>query len=352
MMLKRLLSLFLIMTILPLPSGMAGFDDNGAGARGPGMANVQTAIADDANAIHYNPGGLPQLEDGEITTQYGQLLNGAGDGSSNTSTYIGYVHPLRNIKRAVIGFSYDQFKASSLFTERTIALSYGQHLRAPLFNLKGLWSAGFNIKQLHRQYQPDRFTENSLNDVGTGSGEADPLFARNGYAKDGYALDLGALYRFGPSNKYRLGGGFTNVNRPDMSLGGDGDKAPMGTKIGASVLSRFGLGSIEIRRTNRLESQVDTDIAVGGERKFNMESANFVIRGGYAQGSRDYKEFTAGMSYEMARTRLDYSFTMPMGNLSSSSNTSYRFGLSFKLANPDAAKKSTSKRRAEVDPHL
>ena len=335
---KRLLKKLLLFILLALQAGQnipqAAFDDFGTGARAPGMANVYIATADDADSLYYNPAGLPYLKEGQLSTQYADILKGASDGSSNTDTYLGYAQPLINSKTA-IGFGYRMFSASNLFKERTIILSYGRMLEEALFGWNGLWSFGFNIKQLHRQFQPDRFTENALNDAHVGSGESDPLFAKNGYTKDAYSTDGGLLYRFGPANRYAAAMSMMNINQPDLSLGGDGDKAPLITKLGFTARPRWGLASLELRRVTRLENQADTDIAFGAERRFILSQSDsaFSFRGGYAQGSREYKELTSGFSYEFGRARLDYAFGFPFGTTAGTGGT-HRFGLAFKFITP------------------
>src|SRR5207249_1969826 len=105
----------------------------------------------------------------------------------------------------------------NLFYERTLLLSYGWKLKIEPFGWRGLWSAGTTLKQLHRQFQPDRFTENALNDAATASGKQDPLFAKNGYSNTNYSVDVGGLYQFGPHYNYSAGLAIMNVNQPDVS---------------------------------------------------------------------------------------------------------------------------------------
>lgn len=310
----------------------AAFDDSQVGGRPPGMAGAFSAVADNGDAAAYNPAGASQLKDPEISTEYGQVTNGASDGSSNTDTYVAYVHPMRDLSLRAFSLSYHLFKASNLFSERTLTLGYSRLLPWQPFDLNGLWLVGANLKQLYREYQPDRFTENALNDVGTATGQPDPLFAQNGYNKTAYAFDLGTLFKFGPANRHSASFVITNANRPDISLGSDGEKAPMTTKIGLATRPNWGLVSLEVRRTKRLASQDDTDVAVGAERVFHLSQSesNFVIRGGYAQGSRSYKDLTTGVSYQFPRASLDYAFEFPVGNLSGTQGT-HHLGLSFKL---------------------
>ncbi len=329
---KKLLALllsFLLLVQLPAPTAFASFDDQGAGARAPGMADAYTAVADDADAIGYNPAGLIQLEDGQITTQYGQLVKGLGDGSTLGTTYLGYAYPFVRGYRT-LGFAYNNFKADNLFNERTITLSYGQRIDLERFGLNGIYSFGANAKQLHRQYEPDRFTENALNDAGVASNQRDQLFT-TGNSKDTYAFDLGGLAQFGPKYQYTAGVSVINVNKPDVSLGGDGDKAPMSVKTGVAYRPRWGTLSLENRRTQRLVGQTDSDLALGIERNIPFASLGaLIVRGGYASGSRGYKALTTGLSYMYARFRLDYAFNFPVNNLSGTSGT-HRIGFAFKM---------------------
>jgi tetratricopeptide (TPR) repeat protein len=64
-----------------------------AGARPVGMGGAYSAIANDANAIHYNPAGIVLLQRQEITSMYGDLY---GIGLKNS--YLGYVLPFGDIQ--------------------------------------------------------------------------------------------------------------------------------------------------------------------------------------------------------------------------------------------------------------
>ena len=46
----------------------------GMGARALGMGGAFVAVADDANAIYYNPAGLAYMEGRNITSLYSSLL--------------------------------------------------------------------------------------------------------------------------------------------------------------------------------------------------------------------------------------------------------------------------------------
>ena len=317
----------------------AAFDDLGRGARTAGMADTFVGVADDANALYYNPAGLAQLDQAAITTEYGQLLRGQDDGSNLGITYLGYAYPFRRPKWGTIGVAYHNFKAANLLNERTIQVSYGWKMKVEPFGWKGTWLGGLGLKQLYREFQPDRFTENALNDAGVASGSQDPLFARNGYSNDAYALDLGGLYRFGRQNRYGAGISLMNINRPDVSLAGDNDKAPFIAKLGLAYRPNWGLMSVEVRRAKRLSSQSDTDVALGAERRFTLQGIGaFTLRGGYAEGSRDFKAVTAGASYHVGNAEIDYGFNFPVGTLADLQG-SHRVGLTFRMGTDTSQEK-------------
>lgn len=329
---KKRLSLifaFLFFVDVPLRTLSAAFDEQTGGARAPGMSDAYTAVADDADAIVYNPAGLIQLGEGQLSSQYGQLVRGLDDGSTLSSTYVGYAHPLARGFRS-LGFAYHNFKADNLFNERTIILSYGHRLQIDPFDWGSIWSVGANVKQFHREYQPDRFTENALNDAGNGSNSSDPLFDA-GYTKDAYSLDMGGLVQFGPRYQYTAGVSIINANRPDVSLAGDGDRVPYSTRAALAYRPRWGTLTVEGRRTVRLLGIADTDLFVGLERNIALANIGaFIFRGGYGSGSRGFRSMTMGLSYLFSRFRLDYAFDFPVQALAETQG-SHRFGFAIKM---------------------
>lgn len=324
------LAAIMLINVLAGTPAFALFDDLGMGARAPGMGNAAVGLADDVNAIHYNPAGLTQLEVGEFTTMYGQFLTGLDDGTNISTTYLGYGTPLKGGQWGALGFGFYNFKVSKLLNERTLYLSYGWKTKLKPLGIDGELSMGTSLKQLHHEFESDRFIQNSLNDAGTASNQSDPLLS-GGLSNDAYALDIGSLYRFGRNQHYSAGFMVRNINRPDVSLGGTGEKAPLSIKFGLAYRPRWGALTAEIRRISQLSSQADTEAAVGAERRIGMgELGAVTLRGGYAEGSRDFKAVNAGMSYDFHRAQLDYAFNFPVGNQDDSEGT-HRIGFSFKV---------------------
>jgi long-subunit fatty acid transport protein len=56
------------------PVGTAAVFDIGMGARALGMGGAFVAVADDANAIYYNPAGLANVEGHKVTSLYSTLM--------------------------------------------------------------------------------------------------------------------------------------------------------------------------------------------------------------------------------------------------------------------------------------
>ena len=52
----------------------ASFLNIGVGARALGMGGAYTALADDANALYWNPAGLSKLEQREFTASHAEMF--------------------------------------------------------------------------------------------------------------------------------------------------------------------------------------------------------------------------------------------------------------------------------------
>jgi hypothetical protein len=321
--------------LFPLAAVQAGVLDMGAGARATGMAEAFTAAADDVSALHYNPAGLVLLTGAELSAQHGEFLKGLSDASSVESNYLGYAQPLKAGRYGAMGFSYQNFKGADYFSDRLFSIGYAREIKTD-------WLAGVSVKQFHRAYETNPYTANALNDSGVASGQADPLFAKNGMAADSYGVDAGVMHRFGKDKKYTAGAAIMNLNKMDVSVGGHEEPLPMTAKAGVAARPHWGLLSAEVRRTKRLDSVMDTDVAFGAERMVKLENIGAMgFRGGYGQGSRGFKTLTAGFSFRIATVQLDYSFDFPLGNLADT-NGHHRAALTFHFGAAVASTESAS----------
>ena len=143
------------------------------------MGGAFIAVADDANAINWNPSGLPGLRRKEFTSTYSNLYD-----MGITKSYMGFVYPFSDkialgLDWGSIGFDDEEL----LFSENKIDFAVG-------YQPFSIFSIGFNTKYLFRDMQLD----------GTSYGKS-----------SGTGYDLGVLFlphkmlRFGLSI-YDLGG--------------------------------------------------------------------------------------------------------------------------------------------------
>ncbi|GAJ14876.1 unnamed protein product, partial [marine sediment metagenome] len=191
------------------------------------MGNAYTALADDVNAIYYNPAGLAQLDESQFTSGYGKLYWGLDDGSNLGSGFVGYAHPLYHW--GTLGVGWLNFGLQGLYRENSFILSYGNTLKKKLL-------AGLNLKLLSKKYGKTLYTESAIDDSGNTTGERDPVFSK-GYSKTGFSTDLGLLYKF--NREYSLGLTLTDINQPHMDLKDNKSRVPIGIKSGFLYNSDF-----------------------------------------------------------------------------------------------------------------
>ena len=177
---------FLIVSTLICALSSQSSDQLFFGTRPFGMGGAFVAIADDANAISWNPSGLPGLRRKEFTSTYTDLYN-----MGISKSYIGFVYPFSDkiafgLDWGNIGFDDSEL----LYGENKIGFAVG-------YQPFSMFSVGINTKYLFRDMQ--------LN--GTSYGKSSGI----GYDL-GFLLQPHKMLRLGLS-LYDLGG--TNVDYED-----------------------------------------------------------------------------------------------------------------------------------------
>ncbi|MFC1712177.1 hypothetical protein ACFL6S_00845 [Candidatus Poribacteria bacterium] len=118
------------------------------GARPMGMSGAFSAIADDANAIMWNPAGITQLTQQELTSMWTELYS-----SEVTQSHLGYVQPIAS--RFAVGIDWTAFQFDD------VELSYNRHRihLAGAYRPSGWLSCGLNVKLLYSSTKLDNISE-------------------------------------------------------------------------------------------------------------------------------------------------------------------------------------------------
>lgn len=257
----------------------------GIGARPLAMGSAFSALADDANAINWNPGALGTIKEKNVTASYSSLFKDQSQG------FLAYVNPLKEDMGSVgVGLNYltvskiekragDTEDPDSTFSNQNFALSlsYGKPEVAPGLSLGG------NLKYI--RVSLDSFSGNAV------------------------ALDFGGLYKTPVDN---LTAGLSVQN--------------MGTKIGPDPLPLTFKGGAAYKLFSRkLALAADVDWLAVDQRAYLDLGAEYwvqkilAVRAGYQLGrGRDQLGSLVGLGVGMGvkheRFSVDYAF-VPFGNL-------------------------------------
>jgi len=307
----------------------ADFEDLGVGARPIGMGNAYTALADDVNAIYYNPAGLAQLDECQFTSGYGKLYWGLDDGSNLGSGFVGYAHPLYHW--GTLGVGWLNFGLQGLYRENSFILSYGNTLKKKLL-------AGLNLKLLSKKYGKTLYTESAIDDSGNTTGERDPVFSK-GYSKTGFSTDLGFLYKF--NREYSLGLSLIDIIQPHMDLKDNKSRVPIGVRTGFLYNSDFLTFAFDTTFRNG-----DINVYSGAEKWFLNRT--FGVRAGLGVGSRRFSNLALGASYAKYLFQFDYAFLYPLSGIRDTYG-SHRISLTLRFApEKEEKKRAREKRLAEI----
>ncbi len=261
-----------------------------SGARPLGLGETFIAIADDGNAVYWNPAGLPILKRIEFNSNYTNMYNIQG----MKNIYLSFVYPLTY--HYVVGASwfYFGFDDDELeYFQNKANISFGARVYKNLL-------LGANIKYLNRDSRLDGYSE----------GKA-----------DGFGFDLGALYSF-PLKKL---GFLKQINLGIMAhdVGGTSINYA-GTNKSETVLPqniRFGF-TVYPKEEISLKwfSLRDALVACDFDDRFHVGTEtwlfnNLGIRAGF---QRDFHteeaptySFGASLKFSAISMQLDYAYVIP-----------------------------------------
>lgn len=185
----------------------AAFNDIITGARPQGMGGAFVAVADDANALYWNPAGLTQLDSAEVTFMHANEFD-VSVGPALLTDFVGFVNwPMQF---GTIGVSGFQQGNSRILQERSLVLSYAK-------DVSPASSMGLNVKYL--ELDPSGIQVNpgdpALQTQGTFSFDLAGLYTVTPYWKLGYLVrnilgtfgaaereELRKTYRFGSAYRF------------------------------------------------------------------------------------------------------------------------------------------------------
>ncbi len=132
--------LLILCLLLFVLSGYASFEEVPSGARTEGMAGAFVAVADDINAIGYNPAGLAQLNSRQFQGGYKLLYGGVGVNLHTADAALGL--PIGRLGTVGLWVQETGFKLQS---QRSVKLTHGFWVAENLAFGYGL--NGYNLYQ-------------------------------------------------------------------------------------------------------------------------------------------------------------------------------------------------------------
>ena len=264
-------------------SAQAGFEVLGKGPRPAAMGGAFTALANDPNAMWFNPAGLAQLQQRQAVVMYARLLPGLNFDKLH-NFLIGYVQPVGALGNLGVGWCGLQ---ADVYSENMFSVAYARSWKDRLL-------LGITGKWLQWSAEP-------ATDPETGKTDQD-------FSKSSIGLDVGAIFEIGKFFDYatlRVGVAAQNLNEPNISKSGaEAGKMPRTLKVGLLVDTETYLVEADV-----LHQGDQTKVLMGFELKV-ASYYDFRFRGGTTQLTGDYEggEFSGGFGFTVKGIAIDYAF--------------------------------------------
>lgn len=280
----------------------AAFLKIGVGARPIGMGSAFTAIADDVNAVHWNPAGLAQLDKRELGMMDAQMF------ADTRLDFIGLAAPLKSgtLAFSSLYLSQGAIEARGSNRERLGTFTAADTALAVSFarNVGRGVSLGLTGKYLQSRIA-DVTAQTFAADIG--------VLAHTGVR----GLTVGAaIQNAGPGMKFLS----ERSNLPLTGTAGIALRTPMGLTLSADLKRNV------YDRRNSFSMGAELPVMKALSLRAGYLSA--IAGGASANGARlqDARGIGAGLGVRMQSFTLDYAFT-PMGELGNTQRLS--FGVKF-----------------------
>ncbi len=305
----------------PAAEAVVNIQNLGAGARSAALGNSFVAVADDADAVFFNPAGLAQLAHREVVYTNVSLLYGGISGDNLGQHVASYVQPLGS--RLGVGVGYERI-GSDLMSENGALLSLGYRVSRDLMvGVSGkylFWSVGsFEVTHIADHYTgPLRV------------GDTHPL---SNTTNGALGIDAGLLWQT-PLSPAKLGLMVRNVNQPNVaknSVQGDSDagKLPMDVAVGLSYrVDEMSLVTLQWVVQDVTGDGTENRVVLGGETEVMM---GFMVRAGGSMLFQDDAtgNLNAGIGYSWNDVLFDYGYNIPLDL--TETNGAHRFSFAYRF---------------------
>jgi hypothetical protein len=260
----------------------ANFLELGVGARTAAMGDANTAWANDAYGLHYNPAGVARNSRQEAAAFYNSYVQDL------SHSYFAYLHPL---SIGTLGLSLTYFDLGSV--DRTTISSAGAVVGKAT---AGDIAFGVSYARPVARSVDLGVTLKILNE------------RLDNYSATAGAVDLGVMWR-PPVAGLTFGASLTNLGS-SLEFVREREPLPLALKLGAGYVNlsrRWGVASDLVVTRSR-------DIAgrIGGE--YWVLPNNLALRAGFNSSVEAGSGFTVGAGFRWEDLRLDYAY-VPTGDL-------------------------------------
>lgn len=287
-----------------------GFLRYGSSARGLGLGNAVTALADDAAASYWNPAGYARLRTMEFTamgatlfedTQYTFLTLGLPTDGFGSFALTGALLSSGEFERASL---FEDLDESFNETASTFGISYARG--------NGRFSYGIHLKSVNHQLA--------------------------GNAGSGFGADLGVYLR--PHRTLSLGFAVQNAIQPEVKLDLEPETYARTLRAGSALhlLRNKLMVSTEIVKTDDTQAELRAGMEVWATRAFGLRTGFDAVR----------EQSSFGTAFRWENWQLDYSFLSHELGATHVMSATFRFGVPYgvKLATDTPRFSPSGERRA------
>ena len=260
-----------------------------ANARAVGLGGAYTALANDSNALLYNPAGLGRLRSSEATLMHNQYALGVAQ------QYIGVA--LKNGIGA-------QFNYATLGDVPRTTISQPAGSGSKLNVSDTSLGVGYG-----RALTPDLAIGGGLKYISESLGDA---------TANGYALDLGVLLRVQDVKGLTLGGSLLNLG-PAVKFASNKEKLPTTIRLGSAYALRLSRQEVTLAFDITKSLLDKVRLGLGAE---TLIDEQFAVRAGFNTRQDAGIGLSFGLGWKGPRLGADYAF-VPMGELGTAHRISF-----------------------------